>query len=211
MAWAVLIAQAEGTESSSWPAIILAVLGSSAIGAVVGGFLTAWYRGRFERDEAMRTRLIEAAEAFATAQNTSLHVGTKALTRMSRRQGEIIVDGTGDRAEWASELRAEFDATRDVTVPTLARLELLFERDSRPVQAAWASTKLLREAVWIMSREPGALERHALDPGAYEEINDACQERADDAIDANTDFARAASCVIRGKRLTGDWRWAEIP
>lgn len=30
MAWAVLIAQAEGTESSSWPAIILAVLGSSA-------------------------------------------------------------------------------------------------------------------------------------------------------------------------------------
>lgn len=50
--------------ADSWTGILLAVLTSSAIGAVVGGYLTTLTRGRIEREEAWRTRLIDAADDF---------------------------------------------------------------------------------------------------------------------------------------------------
>jgi hypothetical protein len=46
--------------------LIVAVLGSSALGAVVGGTLTTWLRGRIEREEAWRTRLLDAASSLGT-------------------------------------------------------------------------------------------------------------------------------------------------
>jgi hypothetical protein len=46
-------------ENPTWAAVILAALGSSALGAIVGGFLTTSLRGRIERDEAWRTRLLD--------------------------------------------------------------------------------------------------------------------------------------------------------
>jgi hypothetical protein len=47
--------------ADSWTGLVLAVVGSSAVGAVVGGYLTTVTRGRLEREEAWRTRVIEAA------------------------------------------------------------------------------------------------------------------------------------------------------
>jgi hypothetical protein len=60
----VIVAAAKST---GWTAIVVAVLGSSAIGAIVGGFITTRLRGRIEHDEAWRTRMIDAADEFKQA------------------------------------------------------------------------------------------------------------------------------------------------
>jgi hypothetical protein len=52
------------TSGISWSAIVGVVLGSSALGAIVGGMITTRMRGRIERDEAWRTRLVDASEGF---------------------------------------------------------------------------------------------------------------------------------------------------
>jgi hypothetical protein len=206
MAWAAVLAQANG-DSPSWSAIILAVLGSSAIGAVVGGFLTTWYRGRIERDEAWRTRRLDAADEFCTAQNAALTAGMRALGGMENRPDEIL-DESGELVEWASQLRDKFLETREATLATTVRLELLFGPDSRPAEAAWATVLHLREAVNLIARMPNPLLRHQLNPGDHEGISLVARQEGDDAIRAQIDFARAASAMIRGEKPTGEWPWA---
>ena len=62
-----------GAESNpTWAAILFAVLGSSALGAIFGGYVTTRLRGRLEREEAWRTRLIEAADNFNGAISRTL-------------------------------------------------------------------------------------------------------------------------------------------
>ena len=48
-------------DASPWTGIIVAALGSSALGAIAGGYMTTRMQGRQEREEAWRTRLIEAS------------------------------------------------------------------------------------------------------------------------------------------------------
>lgn len=72
---------------TGWAAITIAALGSSAIGAIVGGSLTTWLRGRIELDEAWRTRLIEVADAFLTPLSKAyLAVDQNVLERVAKNQ-----------------------------------------------------------------------------------------------------------------------------
>jgi hypothetical protein len=84
----------------SWAAILLAVLGSSAIGAIVGGYLTTRLRGRIEHDEAVRTRLIDAADAFVDGITSALLAhrtgyltdAANGLRRLRGMNGELLED-----------------------------------------------------------------------------------------------------------------------
>lgn len=44
--------------------LVVTVLTSGAIGGAAGGVITSRMRGRIERDEAWRTRLVEASDSF---------------------------------------------------------------------------------------------------------------------------------------------------
>src|SRR6266550_7927702 len=111
--------------ATSWSAVLVAVLGSSALGAVFGGYLTTRMRGRIEREEAWRTRLLEAAEDL----NRVLVQGARALGEFLPRaaRGELplretdgsLTDETAAGVQSASDLFIQAE-------PSLARLELLF-------------------------------------------------------------------------------------
>jgi hypothetical protein len=105
LVWLLPIAGLIGAQSSpTWAAILFAVLGSSALGAIFGGYVTTRMRGRLEREEAWRTRLIEAADNL-----------NGALSRVLRTLGNLL--GGALRGE---PLRSE-DGT--LTEPTAAALE----------------------------------------------------------------------------------------
>lgn len=62
--WIAAAASPDG--GSQWSLLIVAALGSSALGAIFGGFITTWLRGRIEREEAWRTRLLDSASVLGT-------------------------------------------------------------------------------------------------------------------------------------------------
>jgi hypothetical protein len=95
--------------SPSWPAL---VLGSSALGAIAGGYITTWIRGRQERDEAMRTRLIEVADEFVatmTDATTAYSTGPLHDAILGRRP---LRDDDGNVTELISN---DIESTRDLS------------------------------------------------------------------------------------------------
>lgn len=87
------------SNSIGWTGIVLAVLGSSAVGAVVGGIITTSLRGRIERDEAWRTRLIEAADEYQAAMSGALLAYEEALLADAAAGKRPVRNEHGDLAE----------------------------------------------------------------------------------------------------------------
>jgi hypothetical protein len=117
-------------------AIIVAALGSSAVGAIVGGFLTTWLRGRIERDEAWRTRLLESGSALGTELSDVFTAGGRIASDLRRR---IPTDEVAE--DKVAELRAAVQAARTALMP----VSLLFGRESPTFRDADTIVRLMRD------------------------------------------------------------------
>ncbi len=127
----------EFATSVSWSAIVIAVLGSSAVGAVVGGVITTRMRGRIERDEAWRTRLLDASEAFLVQlDRTTGAIPYSWLVSIESNKRPLRSDD-GQLTTEAQSAVAAFEAEKASLMPLRARIELLFGGDSvRPARSA---------------------------------------------------------------------------
>jgi hypothetical protein len=150
LVWPLPIAGLVSAQSNpTWAAILFAVLGSSALGAIFGGYVTTRMRGRLEREEAWRTRLIEAADNL-----------NGALSRVLRTLGNLLAQATSG----VSPLRSE-DGT--LTEPTaaalesvwaflnelevlLSQLELLFSADSDVYLEGWQTMRLTQRTAGLL-------------------------------------------------------------
>lgn len=135
---------------ANWTAILIAALGSSALGAIVGGYLPTRMRGRLEREEAWRTRLIEAADEFY-----------RVLVGELRALGGLIFSvSIGDRPLWqedgtldseiADAIKAALQLSDEAEIQ-LSRIELLFGSPSTVYQDGF-------KALHYVDRARGLLE-----------------------------------------------------
>jgi hypothetical protein len=141
---------AEATEGLAWPQLMLAALGSSAIGAVVGGILTTRMRGTIEREEAWRTRIIEAADDVASALSQADLDFNAILFRDAadgRRQLRAP-DGTLEK-DVSGSLRACLDGVRRAN-KLLSRVELLYGPESQTHRHALATVYGLSGSVRLL-------------------------------------------------------------
>jgi hypothetical protein len=142
-----LLAAAATDHQTSWSVVILAVLGSSAVGAIVGGLMTTSLRGRIERDAEWRTRLLDSAAALQTA-----------LSDCLLSHGTLVM--CLRKAESPSEAELDDARTRWGLVRTNAGLvELLFTRQSATYVTTNDILLLLRDMRRAMN---GVMDRMSL-------------------------------------------------
>jgi hypothetical protein len=129
--------------ATSWSAIVLAVLGSSAVGAIAGGYLTTRLRGTIERDEAWRTRLIDCADTFLSQLGrTVTAIPHSWLAAVQEGKDSIRID---DRlTATASRAIADFDKHHSELLPLKLRVELLFGPNAR--EAAREAFRIVENA-----------------------------------------------------------------
>jgi hypothetical protein len=109
-----------------WAGIIVAALGSSALGAIFGGWLTTWLRGRIERAEAWRTRLIQAADDFQSPMAEAfLDFKTGELNAAANGERPLHEPGGELRQEIADSIRKSREASTHAH-QRLTRIQLLF-------------------------------------------------------------------------------------
>jgi hypothetical protein len=84
----------EQPSGSAWLAVLLAVLGSSAVRAIAGGYLTTRMRGRIEREEAWRTPLVTAAD------DLNLHLAQALWTLGQLFPSLPVTDSNSVAASW---------------------------------------------------------------------------------------------------------------
>lgn len=195
------LAQAASGESSPWLAVILAALASSALGAVVGGLLTTWYRNRLEREEAWRTRLIEAADDFAVAQHKAIGAFHEALYDLASRPQGIRTDD-GHLTPWAKRTTATASETVGYAATLVSRLDLLFGPDSAVARDALRSIGDLRLAMGLAWKGPETLKLAGLEHADYSAIMTTARGLGGDAGKSLTDYCKAASAQIWPKRRT---------
>ena len=162
LVWPLPIAGLIGAQSSpTWAAILFAVLGSSALGAIFGGYVTTRMRGRIEREEAWRTRLIEAADNL-----------NGVLARVLRTLGSLVPyaaasqelrlrkdDGTlTDRT--AAILESVWALLNEVEV-LLSHLELLFSTDSDVYREGYQTLRLIQRTAGLLEGRTPA--RHLIE------------------------------------------------
>jgi hypothetical protein len=170
-------------------ATILAALGAGAIGAL----LTTWIRGRHERAEAWRDRLVPAADELAT----DILQAILALRDASRAVAGARVDEElklpSERAVTVLDLEpvqaALQDAERccDEAHARLARVQILFGVNEPPTIAAQRAIAALRATTTALKEWPVPDE----DQGA------AKLEEAHEALESFATFARKA--IERGR------------
>jgi hypothetical protein len=108
----------------TWSAVIIAAFGSSAVGAIVGGLITTWLRGRIEGDAEWRTRLLDSAAALEAALSDLL-VSQRNLARSLRHAEQPSPTDCEDaEAKWRLARRAA------------GLVQLLFGTSSPPFQTA---------------------------------------------------------------------------
>jgi len=142
-------------EKTSWAGILVAALGSSAIGAVFGGYLTTRMRERFEREEAWRNRLIDAADDYNKRLVDALWKLGGLLPSAARGNRQLR---TGD--ELAEETKAVLDSVADCLHDAEVRfghMELLFRADSPVVVHGLRVLELLQRSRELVLRRDRAL------------------------------------------------------
>jgi hypothetical protein len=121
---------AEAAEGLTWPQLVLAALGSSAIGAVVGGILTTRMRGAIEREEAWRTRIIEAADDVASAlSQADLDFNAILFRDIADGRRQLRAPDGALEKDVSASLRACLDGVRRAN-KLLSRVELLYGPES---------------------------------------------------------------------------------
>jgi hypothetical protein len=164
---------------------VIAALLAGGLGAIVA----TWLRGRHERAEAWRDRLVPAADDFATGVVQALLAGRDAKRAGERaleeaRMGEATLPG-GVLADVPSVKHAvsELERLSDEAHARLARVQLLFGSTSDAGKAADEAVTMLRRATLLFRESP--------DPdveGGNRQINL--------AHDAHLRFAAAARAAI---------------
>src|SRR5262249_16322102 len=126
---------AADASTPTWVGLVIAVLGSSAIGAIFGGYLTTRMRGHIEREEAWRGRLIEASDAlyptlaaYLTEFGALLPRAASGDTPLRNKDGSLT-------DEVAAAVKAGDEYAMEIE-QRLGHLELLFSAESAPYQHA---------------------------------------------------------------------------
>jgi hypothetical protein len=151
LVWPLPIAGLIGAQSNpTWAAILLAVLGSSALGAIFGGYVTTRMRGRLEREEAWRTRLIEAADNLNGALSRVLRTLGSLLGELPlRREDRTPTERT------AAALESVWALLNEVEV-LLSHLELLFSADSNVYTEGYQTMRLIQRTAGLLDERPPA-------------------------------------------------------
>ena len=135
----------------SWSAIVGAVLGSSALGAIAGGMITTRMRGRIERDEAWRTGLVDASEGFLLQlDRTTGTIPYGWLVKVESDECPLRCDGK--LTTEAKRALAAFQTEKADLLPLRARIELLFGADS--VRPARSAVRVLDSAAALLAGDP---------------------------------------------------------
>jgi hypothetical protein len=151
----VVLAQLIAANAETWTGILVAALGSSALGAIVGGYLTTRLQGRHEREEAWRNRLIEAVHAF-NGQVVKALTDTGGLLPGASR-GEYPLRGEdGNLTEPAAGVVGSTAVVRDEMELALAHLELLVGTDSDVYQHAYSALRAVRMIINLLEGRPRA-------------------------------------------------------
>jgi hypothetical protein len=143
----LLLASADGL---GWTQVAVALLGSSAIGAVVGGSLTTVLRGQIEREEAWRTRMIEAADNVASALSqadldfNAILIGDVAEARLPLHESDGALSKTV-----ANSIRVSMKGTREAN-KLLSRVELLYGHDSMAYQQGLGAIYTLSGSIRLL-------------------------------------------------------------
>jgi hypothetical protein len=128
--------------ATNWTAIIVAALGSSALGAIVGGYLTTRMQGRHEREEAWRTRLIDAADSLDQTLTEALTTLGRLLPRVARGEERLRAEDGALTQEAAKNL----DTVRALMTQAelqLSHMELLVTGDAKVYQLAFRTMRLI--------------------------------------------------------------------
>jgi hypothetical protein len=123
----------------TWTGLLVAVLGSSALGAIFGGYLTTRMRGRIEREEAWRSRLFEATDEFSRVLVTALRALGGLLPSASRGERRLREEN-GELTEETARTASSLSDLLDATELRLGHLELLVGQDSAVYQPAVSSS-----------------------------------------------------------------------
>lgn len=156
-AWPLAIAGLIGAQSNTptWGAILFAVLGSSALGAIFGGYVTTRMRGRLEREEAWRTRLIEAADNLNGGLVRALRPLGNLLANASR--GELpLRSKDGTLTEHTAAVLTSVWALLDELEVSLSHVELLFSNDSDVYSEGWQTMRLIQRTSGLLDGRPPA-------------------------------------------------------
>jgi hypothetical protein len=154
LVWPLPIAGLIGAQSNpTWAAILFAVLGSSALGAIFGGYVTTRMRGRLEREEAWRTRLIEAADNLNGALSRALRTLGNLLAP-SGRPPFRSEDGTITEPT-AAALESVWALLNEVGV-LLSHLELLFSADSNVYSEGLETMRLIQRTAGLLEGRAAA-------------------------------------------------------
>jgi hypothetical protein len=126
------------TDAAGWTGIVLAAIGGGGIGGVIGGYLQVVKRGRIERAEQWRTRLIEASEEFQKSVTETLLEFDPAMLRDAIDGKSPLFEENGEptpgTADIVHKTREELVGARRL----LARIQLLYGTGSStppPAQA----------------------------------------------------------------------------
>jgi hypothetical protein len=164
---------------SSWTGILVAALGSSALGAIVGGYMTTRMQSRSGREEAWRTRLIEAADDLDRVLVQTVTLLGTFLGRAERGELRLRTDRGQLTKAVQTDVESAWHLLQDVEV-RLGHLELLVGPESDVYQCGWKAADTLTGAVALLRGRATAAERivaicryRAGDEGAFAEISPA--------------------------------------
>jgi hypothetical protein len=151
MQWGLLAQAADS--GTNWTELLITALGASLVGGVLGGTLTTWLRGRIEREEAWRTRLIEAADDFMKLSSKAGLQGGACLHRFQDPAEDMMHDdGTVTDAGPAA-LQLARDANTEARIGSL-RIGLLFGPSSDARRAANLLVGSLRSSLNTLEGVP---------------------------------------------------------
>jgi hypothetical protein len=134
-------ATANSSNVPLWQAIVLGL--AAGLG---GGLLGTWTRISYERTAELRTRMIEAADEFATALSKTLPVLRKARDTVDN--ADYVISPAGDLNPAVQEAIDEIDQVWDSLHERFARVQLLFgiALESGASTYGWAALVSLRNA-----------------------------------------------------------------
>jgi hypothetical protein len=178
---------------SPWLTPLLAVVG----GGAVGSMLTTFWRTRFEREEAWRSRMLSAADDFATG-------ALQALMKVESNGAWFWLSHEGDDSFLSpAEVDAMGEADRlvDEARARLARVHLLYGASSETGRAASDLVSALRGGAKGLWGDPdgGGIDWNAADGGLQDGRS---------SLDAFVENARVAA--VRGDIWRGT-RQASVP
>jgi hypothetical protein len=174
---------------SQWTLLIVAALGSSALGAIFGGLITTWLRGRIEREEAWRTRLLDSASVLGTELSELMLTAGKVVYSVQKR-GEPEPGGI-------EEVKLAWNRVRTGLTP----VQILFGHRSKTARHANGVLHSIRD-LWRAAG--GEIDRLAEIPAGLTAESDPA-ELVDAFFDEATEsFTKFADAVHQQLRLTPD-------